>query len=556
MKKVQQKWLIVPVLIVFIIFILIMAFIRIPTFIEKRINQQLDSLKTQQIYIAYQDLKINIWKRNLCFENVSLKGKMQNKNAKHEFLVQANTLTIKKVKLIHLLLNNHIKIKSLSLLSPTIRIIKIDSLTQQHKQEKIKFPQQTDKELSIEKILIENGEVNYFVPELIAPKIKAQLSKVEIKKLGRNPSDNNINFEDLLFQLHHFHFHQNDSLNTLFVKSIDFSHKNQQMQLCSIAYSPNFEMYKYSENVGYQTNRTEFDNTKVDIEGINIKDIIQQKRIKARVVTIHDFNVSVFKNKNLPFNKSLNKKFPNESLKALPISIKIDSLLFAKGNVNFTILPQQSTKPVLINLDKIQGSIAHLNNDSLTIAQNKSMKINARSRFMKSGEIWLKMNFPLAHPSTLHSIEGCISNLPLSVINPLFRETTHASIKSGEIDRLCFNITADEKKATGTVNFYYRDLSLDISNKSLHAVSRVPKWVKVLFPKQTAKNRFLSFIANSLLRSDNPDKDGFFQKGIIDYNHIDYKPAFNYWVLSLVSGIKDALITKTKEKKNWQKNNQ
>jgi hypothetical protein len=556
MKKIQQKRIIILISITLIIFILTMAFIKIPTFIEKKINQQLDSLKTKHIHIEYQDLKINLWKRNLYFKDVSIKGKMQHKNAKHEFFLQADKFTIQKIKLFPLLLNNHINIHSLLLITPKIKIIKIDRLSQKSKQEKIKTTQQTNKQLNINTIHLDNGEISYFIPELIAPKIKARLSRISVKKLCRKPSDKNIDFEDFLFEINNFELHQNDSLNSLFIKSIDFSHKKQQMQLCSISYSPNFELYKYSEKVGYQTNRTEIDNKKVDIEGINIKNIMQQKRIKARLVTIHDFNVSVFKNKKLSFNKNLDKKFPNESLTALPIPIEIDSLLFTNGNLDFSILPQQSTTPVSINLDKIEGSIAHLNNDSLMVARNKSMKINARSRFMKSGEVWLKMNFPLGNPSALHYIEGCFSHFPLSRLNPLLQETAHINIKSGEIDRLCFTITADDKKATGTVNFHYHDLSLEISNNSLHAVSRTPRWVKILFPKQSSKNRFLSFMANSLLRSNNPDKNGFFQKGIIDYKHIDYKPVFNYWILSLVSGIKDALVTKTKEKKKWRKNNQ
>jgi len=102
-------------------------------------------------------------------------------------------------------------------------------------------------------------------------------------------------------------------------------------------------------------------------------------------------------------------------------------------------------------------------------------------------------------------------------------------IQSGRLDRMKFNVVANDSFAYGRLHFNYHALKIEVLEKNVEE-------------GKDNRRAMLSLLANGLIHSSNPRFEGTPSRvGQIYYPRNKEKQIFNYWVMSLISGVKSTM---------------
>jgi hypothetical protein len=113
-------------------------------------------------------------------------------------------------------------------------------------------------------------------------------------------------------------------------------------------------------------------------------------------------------------------------------------------------------------------------------------------------------------------------------LNPMLENNAFIHVNSGRIDKMDFNFTANNSKATGSMTFLYHGIDVTIKNKRTDDTTSVKSWI-------------LSVVANKKIMDSNPVQGEKVRIGIIDQERDPERFLFNYGSKSILSGIKSSL---------------
>ena len=106
-------------------------------------------------------------------------------------------------------------------------------------------------------------------------------------------------------------------------------------------------------------------------------------------------------------------------------------------------------------------------------------------------------------------------------------------VKSLKIDKMQMELEADEYKAKGNIDFYYKDYKVRLLKER----------------KEKLKNRRLvSFVSNVVLPNDNPKKNGEFRKGPINIVRDPRESFFGFQWRALLDGLSSAMVGSDQDK--------
>ena len=249
------------------------------------------------------------------------------------------------------------------------------------------------------------------------------------------------------------------------------------------------------------------------------------------------FYLKVFRDKRQPFLKK-EKLLPVEQLKDLPFSLGIDSLKIRKSYVQYEEFAEGSSEAGSVYFDNLYASLYNINNTSKT----GSTKLRAKANLFGQGNIDVFVNFPL-ETKKRSAVSGSIANFSLPEINTMLTPTTNIKVESGEMKKLSFNFSFSEIRSDGEIELNYENLKLVIFKEDEDN------------RKDYEKDNLKTFIMNTFIFRTNMDEDVPEEKrtGTVDYIRDNNRSIFNFWVKSLISGIKSAYNLDKAEAKKIEK---
>jgi len=194
-----------------------------------------------------------------------------------------------------------------------------------------------------------------------------------------------------------------------------------------------------------------------------------------------------------------------------------------------------SPKTGTIFFSDLNANISSISNHKNGVHQEENnLKINAEAMLMGKGKVKIEINYVLDDSLGNFNIRGSLGRIALQEINNMVEPEAKLRIKSGVIDRLDFNIFANDYEGGGEVIVRYDDLEIELLND---------EFVK----DKNLLRRIGSFIASKvIIKSQNPRKNGELQKGVVYAKRIQHKSDFNYWWQLIFSGIKSTVTGEDK----------
>lgn len=157
------------------------------------------------------------------------------------------------------------------------------------------------------------------------------------------------------------------------------------------------------------------------------------------------------------------------------------------------------------------------------------MLARIKTQFMDVAPLQVNFKFNLTDKKGAFNYSGTLGKFDGKVLDKLVKPLAMVHVESADVDRLSFNVNANNYYGKGKLEFYYKNLDVTLLKK-------------VDGQKELQKQGFISTVANSLIiENDNPDKKGNFRPGPINLKRDPTVSFFSFLYKGLLDGLKPSV---------------
>lgn len=345
--------------------------------------------------------------------------------------------------------------------------------------------------------------------------------------------------KDVRINLNNYTFATADSLYHIKLNQLDFSTSSGKLNIKSFSLEPRYSEQMFGHTLGYAKDRYSIQMSNINLIGINLPLYVLKQELFAKEMNVANGSVAVLNNNTLPKNIEVKTgRYPHQLLQKLGGKLQIERLNLKNIDVSYAEFDKQGRHKGAITFEHTWGSITNVTNVAKAKAKNHFMVARLSSYMMGSGKLDVNFKFDLAAQDGAFSYSGTLGHMDGKVLNRITKPLGLVKVNSGDIKKLEFNISANDKLAKGKVSFAYNDLSVAILKR-------------VKGEDRLVKQGLMSFLANALIiNSDNPNAGGIFITAPILYKRIETASFFSFIWKTLFQGIKHSVgLTPQKEKK-------
>lgn len=504
-------------------------------YITDKIKNQLSESTQNEYILKVDDLTINILSQSVKITNLIIEPQNIKKSQKNQIVFKAKKIKISELSLIKYLKEKKLKILNIDFLEPEL-LIYLGSRNEKKSNLNLnsKKKESLIKSLSINHINIKNIKLNILknITEVI-PIFHSTTNNLNLENIHFDLSKNKIS-EILVvdkFEIILDNFKCNigtDSLYTITTKKLTVDYNKSIMTFDSLKLIPNYSKNEFAQKAGRQTSRLEVELNHLNILNINYKLLLDKKNMSIHKIELVDCRFNVYRDNRLPLAKIIRPSIQS-MIKDIPFLVSVDTIEMKNSKINFEAIHPHSYSTGKISVNKFDVIVTGVQNDSCLFSENKSVEALASGYIMNKGQFNLKYNFPLQFTNEHFYCSGSLSRMPFSTFNSLIIPVKNLQFRSGVIDYISFNFTAEENFSYGTMKFKYHDLKIDMLNK--------------LNSKKGLNQKIKSILANNFKVIDsNPEIGGKIRISKIKIKHNPYRYFLNYSMQSIISGVEPAIM--------------
>ena len=151
------------------------------------------------------------------------------------------------------------------------------------------------------------------------------------------------------------------------------------------------------------------------------------------------------------------------------------------------------------------------------------------TRFMDAAPLKVNFKFDLTARDGAFNYSGELGSFDGKILDKLVKPLAMVHVVSGDIEKLRFNIDASNYSGKGNVEFYYKNLKLQLLKK-------------VEGKTELQKQGLISALANNLIiQSNNPGKDSVLRPGPVDLKRDPTVSFFSFLYKGLLDGLKPSV---------------
>jgi hypothetical protein len=349
--------------------------------------------------------------------------------------------------------------------------------------------------------------------------------------------------QDVMINLNDYSYATPDSLYHVNWKQFSFSSASGKLNVSNFNVVPRLPEMTFAKTAGYSKERYQISMSKIDLEGINFPLYIKKRELYATQMSITDGALAVFNNNELPARvKIRNGKYPHQILQQLKAPITVKLLNLANIDISYAEYDRDSKKKGTIIFKKTSGTLTNITNVAKIKAKSPYLFANMTTYMMGQGKLDVNFRFDLDAKDGAFSYSGALGNMDGRVLNRVTMPLGMVQIKRGSVEKLAFNIKANDQTAKGSVKFAYNDLSVALLRRD-----------KV--EDKLVKQGLMSLLANAMvINSSNPGKDGVLIIAPVNYQRPETASFFSFIWRTLFVGIKYSVgVTPKKEEEITRK---
>lgn len=291
---------------------------------------------------------------------------------------------------------------------------------------------------------------------------------------------------------------------------------------------------------GQANYRYHLKSTGISMNNIDLEKLSRKQQFHIPEVEIDYSWAEYYTNYNWPLRTPPNRrdKYPHELLQKLAFDVTINKMRLKNGDNYFRIVTQRGQEAVF-SMNNVKSVYTNITNNAAAKKANPYTIIESNFKPMNTGNMHSVYKLNLADKNGSYTLSSTLSPMDGTVFNPLMEPLALVQLKSLNIQKMQMYLQADEYKAKGNIDFYYKDYKIKMLKQS---------------DDSTLKNRsFVSFVSNLVLPNDNPKKNGKFRKGAINIVRDPRESFFGFQWRAMLDGVSSSM-TGINEEKDKPKN--
>lgn len=315
-----------------------------------------------------------------------------------------------------------------------------------------------------------------------------------------------------------------------------FSSQDSTIQVKRVLYKPLLPKNQFSRAVGYATDRLDLEFKDIKATQVDVKRFLTDRQLFAKRLDIDAGLIDVDKDQRFPSNPgSKNFDYPHQILLKAKTKVGFEMVYLKSTRVRYGELNPKTERRGAVFFDGTHGTITNLTNDSAWIKKNPKCRVNVRTRFMGTGNLNAYFIFNLASRVGDFSCGGTMNKFDMSKVNGVTEALARASVESGHLTKLQFNIDANTVQSSIKLQLQYDDLKVNV--------------LKVDDETGRLKKRgFLSQVVNNVvLNENNPKPDRPARTGEGEVVRAEDESFFNLIWHTIFVAIKDVVIGRGKQ---------
>jgi len=512
-------------LVALILLLLFITVVLIEPWIGRKIEAKLNE-QSKDYQIGIGTVHVSLLKSGLTLEDLTITSGKEQKSV-GDLKGEISSISVKGIRFINILLKKKIEISDVTIFDSRI--------TGRSPVTKTPGPP---------KISTLNLQINHLFFNKINLSLRDHLSAKSyfIKDGFLNVYDLKVAKQDTLSSsiLNHFDFEAEelrmvspDSMYTFIASKINASETTKILATDSFTVHPNWAGYDFTARSEFVSDRIEAVFSPVLVHNFSAAALIKSKSLVCTLIEIGNLNLNVFRD-NRRKSRHLNNPVFQKMIYNYPGAINIDSIALLKGTINYTEHARQANEAGKISFTDVNVKLYNISNDTINKREKAYLKLKANTLLMGKSKLSVQLKSEIFDLRNTFSVIGTLSEMDARELNPILEKNSFISVKSGIIDAMNFNFTANNDKATGVMTLRYHDLDVAVINKRTEKTSAI-------------KERLSSYMANIKILDSNPLPGEKVRTGIIDYERDPEKFLFNYSFKSILSGIKSSLVLEKKK---------
>lgn len=513
-KKKIWQWLagILIVLIILIASVSIYFSLRWKPVLTEKIKEVVYNGSKHLYKLDFKDIHLNLVTGSVTVDSIFLSPDTVVFNAMkklgtaptHLFSVKLEKLQLRRIGVLKVYLKKQIDMNDIILEHPSINMIynKVYKKPDTSKDKRSLYERisKTLASVHINGIKIEDADFDYVsgADGQILNSVRHLNVHVKDFLLDAKSGDDTTRFyytKDVSFELAGYHSLSKSKLYTMKVDTITGSATARNIQVKGFKMIPMYPDLAFSRKLKTQKDRYDLSFKHIDFTGVDFFRLNTDGVLHAEALKIESADAKVFMNREMPpgqGNKSHN--FPHLALRRLPIQTTIDTLKLKQVNVAYTEYNPITQKRGTIHIDRLNGHILNVTNDSLSIVKNHFAVADLNAFMIKAAMLNIHINFNLIAANAAFTFNGNIGKMDMVKLNPLSKALGLVEIETGNIQKIDFNVSANAYGSTGIMHMYYDNLKVQLLKEGEDGAA----------PKRKG---LLSFLANELIIKDsNPAK--------------------------------------------------
>jgi hypothetical protein len=392
------------------------------------------------------------------------------------------------------------------------------------------------KQLKIDSILLKDISVNYInksnpVAKQTAIKhLDINISNIAIDSVSALDTSRFYYTKGIEFTLHNYRAATPDSMYYADTKQIYFSTAKREIILDQVNFTPRYNRTEFYRRLGTSGDIFTLKFKKIAITDIDLQRFLRDQKLYAEVMNIYNANVQIYSNSNYKGKKSIKLgKDPHQALQKVALDMRLKRLNIGHTDIIYSELDATTQQTGIITFNNTSGYILNVTNDAAIKKTDPFMTARINTHFMNVAPLQVNFKFNLNAKNGAFNYSGTLGKFDGRILDKLVKPLALVHVKSADVERLTFNVDANNYNGKGHLEFYYKNLNIELLKK-------------VDGQAKLQKQGLISTIANSLILKDaNPDKKGVFRPGPIDLKREPTTSFFSFLYKGLLDGLKPSV---------------
>ncbi len=485
-------------------------------FRKKIIRGEIESMvrnKSNGLYnLSYDSLKLDEVAGNLSLTNIVLAydslryASLNDKNDAPPTLVKLNIprITVWGVQTPRALLSKEIVGKKLVITDPEIQIIYTNA-----GKDSARYlpPNEVYRQLlgNLNMIKIDTLEING--AEITTSNLKSGKKNVEFKNTSVHLFDLALDEETgaepgrILFAKHvslaceKISFPSEDRPYNYVFDSLSLSSITQTGSAKRIRIIPLLEENAFVKSLPYQDDRFDFTINNMRLKNLDIPQLFNEN-IFADSILIGAANFKIYRDLSITRDKQNRVgRYPHQLLDKLPLTVNAKTLILSNAFLEYKERSAITGQAGKVQFHQIYATVSNITNDKEAIKSNNVMAAAIKTKFLNTAPFEVDWKFYLQHPKGRFDIKGNMGSVAVEDLSRITEPMGPAKMEKGKIKSLSFNLEGNDQGADGTVRMLYKDLKIALLEKKEGE-------------KELDKKTLASFVANLVVKNDNPAREG------------------------------------------------